>query len=89
MGSFQGGSAYAMVREIAGGFLLVTDRTFAALSPAQLDTLTFEMDRLLREVRGTQVPVDELKEVQQRQRRLSRLTTALQMLRSHRQRRRR
>jgi len=61
-----GGSAYAMSRDIAEGYTLVTERTFKTLTPAELDKLVFEMDRHLRELRGDQPPLDDIPAIQVR-----------------------
>ena len=58
---FPGGSAYAMVRDVAEGYLLVTERTFKMMSRPELDQLTFEIDRHLRELRGDQPSLDDLR----------------------------
>jgi hypothetical protein len=84
MGNFIGGSAYAMSRQIADGFLLVTERTFLRLSRGELDTLAFELDKLLREVRGQQPAIDDMPAVQQRNRRIQRLNTCRMMLQAYR-----
>ncbi len=86
MGNFLGGSAWAMSRDIAEGFILVTERTFQRLLVPELDQLAFELDRYLREVRGEQAPLDDLQAIQQRNRKISRLNQALTMLRAYRQR---
>jgi hypothetical protein len=83
---FPGGSAYAMARDIAGGFTLVTERSFRSLSRGDLDQLAFEMDRHLRELRGDQAPLDDIAAIQLRNRRMQRLNSALLMLRSYRSR---
>ena len=82
---FPGGSAYAMARDVAEGYLLVTERTFKTLTRPDLDQLTFEIDRHLRELRGDQPSLDDLVAIQGRQRRMQRLNAALMMLRSYRQ----
>lgn len=88
MGNFPGGSAWAMAKDIGEGVLLVTDRTFLRLVPAELDQLGFELERALREVRGNQPSLDDQAALLQRNRRITRLTQAMTMLRSHQQRRR-
>ena len=55
MANFSGGSACAMAKDIAEGFLLVTERTYQRFEPAQLDQLAFELDRALRDIRGDQL----------------------------------
>ena len=85
MASFQGGSAYAMVREIAGGFLAVTDRSFIRYAPSELQQLDFEITRLQTDLRGAQSAADDLPAIQKRNRQLQRLNTARMILRSYRQ----
>lgn len=89
MGSFPSGSAWAMVRDIAAGHFLVTERTFYNLNRAQLDKLTFELDRLLREIRAEQPAIDDTRAVQHRNRRMQRINTAKMILRNFRVKRKR
>jgi hypothetical protein len=86
--SFPGGSAYAMVRDVAEGYLLVTERTFKMMTRVELDQLTFEIDRHLRELRGDQPALDDLAAIQLRQRRMQRLNSSLMMVRGFRQKQR-
>jgi len=88
MASFPGGSAWALVRDIAAGHYLVTERTFQGFNIGQLEKLTFELDRHLREVRSEQPSLDDQPAVQNRNRRIQRLNTATMILRSYRTRRR-
>ncbi|MFY9820852.1 MAG: hypothetical protein WAM82_05685 [Thermoanaerobaculia bacterium] len=75
-----------MTRDVAEGYLLLTERNFKTLTRGDLDQLAFEMDRHLRELRGDQPSLDDLAAIQLRQRRMQRLNSALLMLRSYRQR---
>lgn len=81
---FPGGSAYAMARDVAEGYLLVTERTFKTMTRADLDQLAFEIDRHLRELRGDQPSLDDLPAIQLRQRKMQRLNSTLQMVRGYR-----
>lgn len=83
--TFPGGSAWAMARDIAEGFTLVTERSFRAMTRADLDQLSFEIERHMRELRGNQPPGDDLSAIQLRNRRVQRLNTAVMVLRSYRQ----
>ena len=89
MAGFTGGSAWAMARDISDGHVLVTDRTFARMKDREVDTLQFELDRLMRSVRGTQLEAGASREQQIRQRRLQRLTGAMRVLQNYIQRTRR
>ncbi len=86
MSNFPGGSAYTMVREIADGYFLVTERTFGRFGTPELEKIRFELDRCLREIRGEQPAIDDLPAVRVRNRRIQRLASAQLMLNSYRQR---
>lgn len=86
MSNFTGGSAYAMVQQIAGGYVLVTERTFKRLTPGELNQLGFEIEKLLREIRGEQPPLDATDEIQKRNRKIQRLNSCRMMLQSFRKR---
>ena len=78
-----------MSRDIAGGFVMVTDRTFKKMNLGDLGQLSHEIDRFLRELRGTAVVTDDTIATQERNRKIQRLNGALIVLRSHRQKSRR
>ncbi len=86
MSNFTGGSAYAMVQQIAGGYVLVTERTFKRLSAGDLNQLGFEIEKLLREIRGDQPPGDDTDAIQKRNRKIQRLNSCRMMLQSFRKR---
>lgn len=87
MAGFPGGSAWATAKDIAEGYLLVTERTFGRFDGGQIEKLAFELERSLRDTRGDQPALDDLEAIQVRNRKLTRLTGALTMLRSYQQRR--
>ncbi len=80
--TFQGGSAWAMVREISEGYILVTSRTFMRMTPRDVQTFSRELERRVREIRGEQPSLDDISAVQHRQRRLQRLKGAQVVLRN-------
>lgn len=88
MASFPGGSAWAMVKDIADGYLLLTERSFRPFAKPDLDKIQFELDRRLRELRGEQAPLEDLNAIQQRNRRLQRLQTATMMVQAYRMKKR-
>ena len=77
MSIFIGGSAYNMVRDIADGFILATERTFRTYKPGDLSQFTQEAERLLRDIRSDQPPLSDVEAIQKRQRRMQRLTQAM------------
>jgi hypothetical protein len=87
MGSFTGGSAYAMARDIAGGFVMVSERTFVRFLRPDFEKLSFEIDRLLKELRAEQPPAEDTLAVQKRNRSIQRLNSCLMMMRAFRMKR--
>ncbi len=83
MGNFMGGSAWAMAQQIADGYILVNERTYKRLDRGELDKLALEMDKLLRETRSEQVPLDDVPAIQHKNRKASRLMGALSQLRGY------
>jgi hypothetical protein len=83
MSRFSGGSPWAMARDIGAGFVLVTDRTLARMTRAEVDKLSFELERCLRDLRGAPTAELESTELQRRNRTLLKLTSAQRVLRAH------
>jgi hypothetical protein len=77
-----------MAKDLAEGVMLPTERTWARLLRPELDQVAFEIERALRDIRGNQPAIDDMPAVQQRNRRIQRLNSALTMLRSFQSRRR-
>ncbi|HYN21344.1 MAG TPA: hypothetical protein VE078_10320 [Thermoanaerobaculia bacterium] len=73
-----------MARDIAEGFMMITERSFKNLGRPDLDQLAFELERHLRELRGDQAALDDIPAIQARNRRIQRINTATMVLRSYR-----
>jgi butyrate kinase len=80
MGNFIGGSAYSMSHDIAEGLLLVNANNLKKFTPVELKQLTFELDKVQKEIRSEQPAVDDTQAIQKRGRKLSRITVALQII---------
>ena len=78
--SFQGGSAFAMARDIGEGYILLNVNVLKRMSPEELKVLRFEIDRLLSGHRSEQIPSDEMLALQTRNRKISRLNSAVSMI---------
>ncbi len=89
MSKFIGGSAYSMARDIGEGYVNVTERTFKSMTDADMNKLNFEIDRFLRELRGSQLATDEIGVVKARNRKIQRLSSAVMISRTYRQKHRR
>ena len=72
-----------MARDIGEGFVLVTDRTLARMSRAEIEKLSFELERCLRDLRGEATAGLDALELQRRNRKMLKLTGAQRVLRAH------
>jgi hypothetical protein len=77
MGAFVGGSAYAMVRDIAEGYIIATELTFRKFLHSDFQTFGFEADKLMREFRAAVPPTGDVDATQKRHRRMQRLQQAM------------
>jgi hypothetical protein len=77
---FIGGSALAMANQIAEGYILLNKNTLRGWTDADMQTLRAETDKLLREVRATVPPQDDAAQNQVRNRKIGRLSSAMQIV---------
>jgi hypothetical protein len=80
MGNFMGGSAPAMASQIAEGFILVSGQTVKGFNPAELQLLRQEIEKLQRDARAEVPPQDDAQANQVRNRKIGRLSSALQVV---------
>jgi len=81
---FIGGSAPAMVRQITEGYTLINAVMLKRFTVGELDTLKFEIEKKIRDLRSEQIDLRETLAVQLKNRRLSRLEGALRIIRASR-----
>jgi hypothetical protein len=79
MSAFLGGSAYAMVRDVADGYIIATELTFRKFQAGDFQSFGIEADKLLREIRGNVPATGDVDATQKRQRRLQRLQQAVSL----------
>jgi hypothetical protein len=65
-----------MVRDIADGYIIVSELTFKKFQAPDFQAFGFELDKLLREIRGAVPPTGDVDATQKRQRRMQRLMQA-------------
>lgn len=82
MANYMGGSAPAMASQIAEGYILVSLATLKGYTPGELSALRLEIDKLLREVRATTPAGDDAQANQARNRKIGRLSSAMQVVSS-------
>ncbi len=80
MASYMGGSAPAMASQIVEGYILVSGATIRGYVPAELNLLKAELEKLQREIRAIVPAQDDAMANQARNRKIGRLSSALQVI---------
>ena len=80
MANFMGGSAAAMASQIAEGFILINPNTLKGYSGGDLANLKQELEKLVREARAVVPPQDDAQANQTRNRRITRISSAIQTI---------
>jgi hypothetical protein len=80
MGNFMGGSAPAMANQIAEGYILLSTNTLRGFLPGELALLRTELEKLQRDARAVVPPQDDALAQQARNRKIARLSSALQVV---------
>jgi hypothetical protein len=80
MANFLGGSAYAMSRDIAEGYVLLNSTLLKGFGPADLAQLRQQLEKVQREIRADQPAADDIQAIQKRGRKISRISSALLVL---------
>lgn len=89
MSPFMGGSAVAMAGQVADGYTLVTAVQLKRLADLELDQLQFELEKTLRDLRGTAIPLEDVAAIQTKNRKLARISGVIQQIQATRAQRRR
>jgi hypothetical protein len=80
MANYIGGSAPAMASQVADGFILLGANSLRGFAPHELNLLRQEIEKLQREARAVVPPQDDALAQQARNRKIGRLTSALQVV---------
>lgn len=76
------GSPKKMAQDIAEGFFLVSPTMLKGYTPADLKTILSNIDMVGRDIRGQQVPLEDVMAVKAKNMKLSRLNQANIIIRS-------
>lgn len=79
----------AMVKDIAEGYIIVSDHTFKKFQSNDIQSFLAELDKLLREIRGVMTPPDDMEALQRKNRKLQRLNQAQTIVQAFRSKHRR
>ncbi|HSE42992.1 MAG TPA: hypothetical protein VLH08_19690 [Acidobacteriota bacterium] len=77
---YMGGSAFAMARDVGEGYILLNQTTLRRMTGEELKQLRFEIERLLTGLRSEQPALSDVNAIQTRNRKLSRLNSAVSMI---------
>jgi len=82
MGHFIGGSAFGMARDIAEGLILLNDTMLRKFAPNESQQLLFELDKMIKDARGETVAQEDTQAIQKKSRRISRIQSAMNIVKS-------
>ncbi len=88
MSPFMGGSAPAMADQVAAGYTLITAVQLKRLTDTEMDQFQFELEKLLRDVRAQIVDQKDVAAIQVHNRKIARISGALQQVQATRAKRR-
>jgi hypothetical protein len=82
MGTFIGGSVSAMAKEICEGYILISPGSLKKFKEPELRALEQELDKVARDLRGEQLPLDDTQGLQRKSRKLGRVNQSLLVIRN-------
>jgi len=89
MSPYMGGSAPAMADQVAAGYTLISAVQLKRLTDPEMDQLQFELEKILRDIRGEPMDLDDIAAIQARNRKIARISGALQQIQATKAKRRR
>ena len=78
--AYMGGSAFAMANSLMEGYILPSPATLKRLEVDELRAVLFEMDKLLKELRGLVVDPTDTMALQKRNQRIQKLNSATMVI---------
>ena len=89
MSPYMGGSAPAMAAQVADGYTLISAVQLKRLLDNELDLLQVELDRIMRDIRSVAMDLEDIPAINARNRKLARVSGALQQIQMAKAKRRR
>jgi hypothetical protein len=80
MPNWMGGSCPAMANQIAEGYILLSAANLKGFFPGDLQALRLELEKLLRNARAEVPPQDDALAQQGRNRKIARISSAVQVV---------
>ena len=80
---YMGGSAFAMANSFVEGYILPSPTTLKRLTADEMRTLLFEIDKLLKDLRGQIVDQNDALALQKRNQKLQKLNSATMVINNY------
>jgi hypothetical protein len=80
---FLGGSAKSMANQLMEGYILINRSKLRLYTLEELRSLKAELEKLQRELRAQQIPLEDTQAIQMKNHRIQKIGTALLLIRSH------
>jgi hypothetical protein len=75
-----GGSAPAMAAQVADGYTLISAVHLKRLLDNEIDLLQIELERIMRDIRSDAMDLEDIPAINARNRKIARLSSALQQI---------
>jgi hypothetical protein len=75
-----GGSAPAMAAQVADGYTLISAVHLKRLLDNEIDLLQIELERIMRDIRSDAMALEDIPAINARNRKIARLSSALQQI---------
>ncbi len=83
MSKFIGGSAKSMAHQLMEGYILINPNSLKRFTLEELRSLKSELEKLQRELRVQQIPVEDTQAIQLKNHRLQKIGSALLQIRTY------
>ncbi len=80
MSPYMGGSAPAMASQVADGYTLISAPQLKRLLDNELEQLQVELEKIVRDIRSEPMNLEDVPAINARNRKISRITGALQQI---------
>ena len=77
------GNPKQFAHDIADGFFIFNQATCRQFTPPELQSIYRLLEQVAREIRGEQIPLEAVVEIQKKNMRLSRVNNSLLFIRNH------
>lgn len=83
MSKFIGGSAKSMANQLMEGYILLNPHMLKRFALEELRSLRTELEKLQRELRAQQIPLEDIQAIQIKNHRLQKIASSLLQIRNY------